>query len=52
MHAAGAPDDVLTEQCVRAVFGLDCRVVLDPTSAKPLVLPIGRHHTAPVRDRR
>ncbi len=49
VHAAGEPADVLTEDCVRTVFGLDCRVVLDPTSDKPLMLPIGRHHTAPVR---
>jgi iron-siderophore transport system ATP-binding protein len=48
IHAAGAPADVLTEDCVRAVFGLESRVVVDPVSGRPLVLPIGRHHaTAP-----
>ncbi|MBB3085394.1 ABC transporter ATP-binding protein [Geodermatophilus sabuli] len=46
VHAAGDPADVLTEDCVRAVFGLDSRVIADPTSGKPLMLPIGRHHTA------
>jgi iron complex transport system ATP-binding protein len=46
VHAAGTPADVLTEATVRAVFGLDCRVVVDPTSGAPLMLPIGRHHTA------
>jgi len=35
---------VLTEEVVRTVFGLDSRVILDPTSGKPLMLPIGRHH--------
>ena len=40
----GEPADVLTEECVRAVFGLDSQVIIDPTSAKPLMLPIGRHH--------
>jgi len=44
IHAAGAPADVLTEDCVRAVFGLDSRVVTDPVSGRPLMLPIGRHH--------
>ncbi|MCZ2860160.1 ABC transporter ATP-binding protein [Blastococcus sp. VKM Ac-2987] len=44
LHAAGDPADVLTEECVRAVFGLDSRVVVDPTSGRPLMLPIGRHH--------
>ncbi|ALJ20724.1 ABC transporter ATP-binding protein [Microbacterium sp. No. 7] len=44
VHAAGAPADVLTEQTVRAVFGLESRVIVDPVSGKPLMLPIGRHH--------
>ena len=40
---------MLTEDCVRTVFGLESRVIADPVSGKPLVLPIGRHHaTAPV----
>jgi iron complex transport system ATP-binding protein len=43
LHAAGAPAEVLTEQIVRAVFGLDNRVIIDPTSGRPLMLPIGRH---------
>nr|WP_208384061.1 ABC transporter ATP-binding protein [Modestobacter marinus] len=50
IHAAGEPGDVLTEECVRAVFGLDSQVIIDPTSGKPLMLPIGRHHTAPRAD--
>ncbi|TYP90664.1 ABC transporter ATP-binding protein [Blastococcus xanthinilyticus] len=44
LHAAGSPSDVLTEECVRVVFGLDSRVVVDPTSGRPLMLPLGRHH--------
>ncbi|MGY2130204.1 ABC transporter ATP-binding protein [Blastococcus sp. SYSU DS0617] len=49
IHAAGDPASVLTEDCVRAVFGLESRVVIDPVSGKPLMLPIGRHHAeAPV----
>ncbi|HEY3506530.1 MAG TPA: ABC transporter ATP-binding protein [Actinocatenispora sp.] len=42
--AAGAPADVVTEQTVTDVFGLRCRVVPDPVSGTPLVLPLGRHH--------
>ena len=45
LHAAGSPHDVLTVDTVRAVFGLDSRIIIDPTSNKPLMLPIGRHHT-------
>ncbi|MET4581043.1 iron complex transport system ATP-binding protein [Conyzicola nivalis] len=44
VHAQGSPAEVLTEEVVRTVFGLDSRVILDPTSGKPLMLPIGRHH--------
>ena len=44
VHASGPPGDVLTEETVRAVFGLDSRVIIDPTSGQPLMLPIGRHH--------
>jgi iron complex transport system ATP-binding protein len=46
IHAQGAPADVLTEDTVREVFGLDSRVIVDPTSGRPLMLPIGRHHMA------
>ncbi|MDX3374422.1 ABC transporter ATP-binding protein [Streptomyces sp. ME02-6991-2A] len=44
LHAAGTPAEVLTEETVRAVFGLESRVVEDPVSGRPLMLPIGRHH--------
>jgi iron complex transport system ATP-binding protein len=44
MHASGSPAEVLTEETVRAVFGLDSQVIIEPTSGKPLMLPIGRHH--------
>jgi iron complex transport system ATP-binding protein len=51
VHAAGTPAEVLTEENVRAVFGLDSQVIPDPTSGKPLMLPIGRHHmTTPSAD--
>jgi iron complex transport system ATP-binding protein len=44
VHAAGAPGDVLTTDTVRAVFGLESQVITDPTSGRPIMLPIGRHH--------
>ena len=44
LHAAGTPEEVLTEDTVRAVFGLESTVVTDPVSGRPLMLPIGRHH--------
>ena len=45
IHASGRPDEVITEAIVGEVFGLDCRVITDPVSGAPLVLPRGRHHS-------
>jgi len=44
VHAAGPPETVLTEEMVREVFGVPCRVMQDPTSGQPMMLPMGRHH--------
>ncbi len=44
IYASGDPSDVLTGETVKAVFGLDSRVISDPVSGKSLVLPVGRHH--------
>lgn len=44
VHASGAPDAVVTEALVRDVFGMDSRVIPDPVSGSPVVMPIGRHH--------
>ena len=41
--ASGAPSDVVTPELMDAVFDLDCRVIPDPVSGTPLVLPRGRH---------
>ncbi|WP_423921720.1 ABC transporter ATP-binding protein [Frigoribacterium sp. 2-23] len=46
VHAVGSPHEVLTEDCVRTVFGLDSRVIVDPTTGAPMMLPLGRHHVA------
>lgn len=44
LHAAGSPEEVLTQETVRTVFGLENQVITDPSSGKPLMLPLGRHH--------
>jgi iron complex transport system ATP-binding protein len=41
IHGSGGPAEVLTEDCVRAVFGIESRVIIDPVSAKPLMLRSG-----------
>ncbi|GAB3596382.1 ABC transporter ATP-binding protein [Angustibacter peucedani] len=44
--AEGAPSEVVSEQLVQDVFGLPCRVVPDPVSGTPMVVPVGRHRAA------
>jgi iron complex transport system ATP-binding protein len=43
IHVSGTPEEVLTEENVRQVFGLESRVITDPTSGRPMMLPLGRH---------
>ncbi|CAL9507822.1 putative siderophore transport system ATP-binding protein YusV [Streptomyces sp. enrichment culture] len=44
--AEGPPAEVVTEQVVSDVFGLRCTLVDDPVSGTPLIVPMGRHHSA------
>ncbi|WP_029088579.1 ABC transporter ATP-binding protein [Brevibacterium album] len=39
VRAAGPPAAILTEERIREVFGLDCRVIPDPDTGTPVVLP-------------
>lgn len=45
--AEGAPGDVVTARLVEDVFGLPCRVVPDPASGTPLVVPEVRRAARP-----
>lgn len=40
--AQGTPAEVLTEVLLREVFDLDARVIEDPVSGTPMVVPVGR----------
>lgn len=44
--AQGTPQDVITAEVVDDVFGLPCRVVPDPVTGTPLVVPLGRQRGA------
>ncbi|MGH2381207.1 MAG: ABC transporter ATP-binding protein [Candidatus Limnocylindria bacterium] len=51
--AEGGPGEVVTADLVGEVFGIRCRVMPDPVSGSPLVLPLGRtrqHPTAPAAE--
>jgi iron complex transport system ATP-binding protein len=45
VFASGAPRDVVTPEVVEAVFGMSSRIIDDPVTGTPLVVPIGRHHS-------
>ncbi|WP_307248748.1 ABC transporter ATP-binding protein [Catenuloplanes indicus] len=47
--AQGAPADIITADLVHTVFDLQCRVVPDPESGTPLVVPAARRRPAPVQ---
>jgi iron complex transport system ATP-binding protein len=38
----GAPDRIVTEELVASTFGLPCRIVPDPETAKPMIVPRAR----------
>lgn len=41
--AQGNPNDIVTEKLIKDVFGMKSRVISDPVSHSPYVIPIGRH---------
>lgn len=40
--AQGAPQNVITCDIIRQVFGLDAQVIVDPVAGTPMCVPIGR----------
>ena len=40
--ASGKPDEVMTEEMIRQLFMLECRIVKDPVAGTPMCIPIGR----------
>jgi iron complex transport system ATP-binding protein len=40
--AQGDPQEIITAELVESVYDLPCRVITDPVSGTPLVLPLGR----------
>jgi iron complex transport system ATP-binding protein len=46
--ASGKPVEVITEELVDEVFDVRCQVTPDPVSGTPMVIPISRHHPAPL----
>lgn len=42
VYATGTPQQVMTEEMVRQVFNLECRIVCDPLAHTPMCIPMGR----------
>ena len=42
VYATGTPKQVMTEEMVRDVFNLECRIVPDPLAETPMCIPMGR----------
>ncbi|MFI6431072.1 ABC transporter ATP-binding protein [Rhodococcus oryzae] len=42
--ASGTPSEVISEELLLKVFGLEARVIEDPVSDRPLIVPIGTRH--------
>jgi iron complex transport system ATP-binding protein len=50
IKVVGRPSDVVTEAMVREVFGVEARVIADPVTGSPLVLPRSRIERASSAD--
>ena len=42
VYATGTPEQVMTEEMVRDVFNLECRIIPNPLADTPMCIPIGR----------
>ncbi|GID97344.1 ABC transporter ATP-binding protein [Amorphoplanes digitatis] len=47
--AQGAPADVMTAELVEDVFAMPCRVIADPETGTPMVVPADRHRRRATR---
>ncbi|KJK52022.1 ABC transporter [Lentzea aerocolonigenes] len=50
--AQGHPSEVITSDLLLDTFGLQAKVIDDPVSERPLIVPIGRTHVTPTSDER
>ena len=44
LKAQGTPEEVISEELIQNIFGLDCLVMKDPVSGSPFIVPKGRYH--------
>lgn len=46
LEAQGSPSEVISRELMKKLYGLDCRIIDDPVSGTPLIVPEGRFHRA------
>jgi iron complex transport system ATP-binding protein len=49
--ASGSPEELVSAELLRAVFGLESHVLVDPVSLRPLIVPVGLRRAAAVNAR-
>lgn len=42
--AKGNPKEIINAKLIKEVYNLDCKVIEDPISNTPLIIPISKHH--------
>ncbi|MGC5326130.1 ABC transporter ATP-binding protein [Brevibacillus sp. SYSU BS000544] len=42
IFAQGAPEKVISEELIQAVFGMDCKIAFDPLFGTPMCIPYGK----------
>ncbi|MCR5754947.1 MAG: ABC transporter ATP-binding protein [Acetatifactor sp.] len=42
--AQGNPEEIITPEIMKTVYGLDCVVTSDPVTGSPLIVPCGKYH--------
>lgn len=47
IYAQGAPEEIVGEELIRDVFGMDCQVTADPIFGTPLCIPFGKGRKVP-----
>jgi iron complex transport system ATP-binding protein len=46
--ASGPPEELITAELLRDVFGLESQVLVDPVSSRPMIVPVGVRRSAPM----
>lgn len=47
---SGPPGEVISPEILREAYGLEARVLPDPSSGAPMIIPLGRFHRIPAGD--